>query len=137
MTRKNTGLASRLIAFVAVCFIGISQSAMAAPCSEQIAALKTALTNGVCIYSKACDGLSHKLDNANRKLEKGKFEHAARKLADFSSVLENLAMRKKPKISMEDYESLMSPFYNDAAACIANGGVVVEEEILQPTFGDA
>ncbi len=128
MTKHKTGLASHLIPLAFVGIIGVSQSALAAPCSDQVDALKTALNDGVCIYSKACAGLTHKLDNANHKLEQGKFDHAARRLADFSAVLENLATHRKPMISMADYESLISPFFNNAANCVANGGVVVDYE---------
>lgn len=136
MTKHKTGLASRLIPLAFVGIIGISQSALAAPCSDQINALKAALNDGVCTFSKTCDGLTHKLDNANQKLEQGKFDHAARRLADFGAVLENLATHKKPMISMEDYESLISPYYNDAATCVANGGVI-EDDVPGPVPGDA
>ncbi len=105
-------------------FFSMSQTASAAPCSAEVTALKTELTSGICSYSKKCKGLSHKLDNVNRKLEKGEFSHAGRKLSDFGAIVEDMAMRKKPKISMDDYESLMVQFYNPAANCVSNGGVV-------------
>lgn len=74
-------------------------------------------------YSRRnCMGLDHKLDNTSRKLEQGKFRHAARKLTDFGSVIEDMAMRRKPKISIADYEGLMDPYYVAAANCIVNGG---------------
>ena len=108
-------------------FFSMSQTASAAPCSAEVTALKTELTSGICSYSKKCKGLSHKLDNVNRKLEKGEFSHAGRKLSDFGAIVEDMAMRKKPKISMDDYESLMVQFYNPAANCVSNGGVVVAD----------
>lgn len=135
MAKNRFGIGSRLLPLVFVSAVGISQSALAAPCSEQVNALQAALDNGICIYSKSCSGLSSKLDNANKKLEKGRFDDAARKLADFGSVLETLATHgKKPKISMADYQFLMSNYFNDAANCIANGGVIeVEEPAPEPT----
>ena len=129
MTRHKSGLASRLLPLAFLMSIGISQSALAAPCTEQVEALKTALNDGVCNVGEVCAGLSHKLDNANHKLEQGKFSHAARRLADFGAVLESMATRGKPRISVADYESLMATYYNDAANCISNGGVVVEYEL--------
>jgi hypothetical protein len=36
-------------------------------------------------------------------------------------------MRRKPKISMADYEALMEPYFNAAAICVANGGVVADD----------
>lgn len=124
MTIKKSALASRLLPLIFVSSVGISQSALAAPCSDQIEALKTALNNGICTYSNVCGGLTHKLDNANHKLEQGKFDHAARRLTDFGAVLETMATHGKPKISMADYESLMSTYFSEAANCIANGGVI-------------
>lgn len=123
MTRKKPGLANLATLLVFVSSIGLSQAAMAAPCTAQVDALKAALDDGICQFSKACDGLSHKLDNANHKLEQGKFSHASRRLADFGAIVENLAMQKKPLISMADYDALMNPFFTDAAICVASGGV--------------
>jgi len=120
--RKITGCTGHLLVLAIVSAISVAQPASATPCSAEIEALKTAL-NGICWYSRKCHGLSHKLDSAERKLEKGKFRHAARKLSDFGWVVEDMAMRRRPKISQADYQALMDPYYTAAADCIANGGV--------------
>jgi hypothetical protein len=134
MPRIKSGLASPTLLLVIFSVFGLSQVAQAAPCTDQVDALKAAMNdNGICQYSKACKGLSHKLDNANRKLEKGKFRHAARKLADFGAIVGDMAMRRKPKISMADYEALMEPYFNAAAICVANGGVVDSSPEPEPT----
>jgi hypothetical protein len=124
MTRIKSGFASHLLFLAFVSFFGLSQSALAAPCTAEVDALKAALNDDICSYSSKCKGLSHKLDKVNRKLEKGKLRKAARKLADFGAIIENMTMRKKPKISMADYEALIDPYFNNAAICIANGGVI-------------
>lgn len=129
MIKQKHVFSRRLLPFAFLSFIGISQSVWSAPCSDQVEALKSALNaDGICSYSQVCAGLTHKLDNANHKLEQGEFVQAARRLADFSAVMENMANQKKPKISMVSYESLMDPYFNDAATCIANGGVVATSE---------
>ena len=112
MTRKKPGLASPalLLAFVS-CF-SLSQAALAAPCTEQVEALRIALEGG-CDSSKACDGLSHKLDNANHKLEQGKVRHAERRLADFVSVVEVVAPSA--------YDEVLAVYYSEAI-CVAGGG---------------
>ena len=121
MLKIKSGLASPTLLLVIFSVFGLSQVAQAAPCTDQVDALKAAMNdNGICQYSRACKGLSHKLDNANRKLKKGKFRHAARKLADFGAIVGDMAMRRKPKISMADYEALMEPYFNAAAICVAN-----------------
>ena len=115
---------------VVVSIFSVFQSAIAAPCTAEVDALKSALLNdGVCINSKVCSGLSHKLDNANHKLEQGQLDHAARRLADFNAVVADLATLKKPKISLADYESVIVPYFNDAVACINNGGVVPDDTV--------
>lgn len=121
-----------------VAFFGMSQTVSAAPCSAEVTALKTELSN-VCSSRKKCKGLNRKLNKVNRKLEKGKFRKAARKLSDFGAVVEDMATRKKPRISMADYENLMVNFYNPAAICVSNGGVVVAEvaDVADPAPIDA
>ena len=95
-----------LLAFVS--FFGLSQTALAGPCTVEINALKTALQDGICNFSNACEGLSHKLDNANRKLDQGKYRQATHKLMNFHEVIEDMAMRKKNEISIGDYAALTS-----------------------------
>ena len=138
-TRKTRGFTSHTLLIALVSAISFSQPAFAAPCSAEIDALKIAVESGICQYKrKKCKGLNRKLDKTERKLEKGKFRHAARKLSDFGSVIESMAMRRKPKISMADYEALMDPHYVAVADCIASGGVttrakaeVVAEEVVE------
>ena len=127
--RKITNFTGYVSVLALVSAIGFSQTASAAPCSAEIAALKTALEGGICLQlekskkGKKCKGLNRKLDKASRKLEKGKFNHAARKLSDFGWAIEDMAMRRKPKISMTDYDALMDPYYVAVANCIDNGGI--------------
>ncbi|NNE63634.1 MAG: hypothetical protein HKN34_06085, partial [Gammaproteobacteria bacterium] len=117
MKRRKPGFPNHLLPLAFVSIFSFYQSALAAPCTEQVDALKTALNDSVCVNSKVCSGLTHKLDNANHKLEQGKFDHAARRLADFSAVVENLTMRDKPRISLADYESIIVPYFNEAVEC--------------------
>ncbi len=124
MTIKKLGLAL-LVAFVSV--FGMSQTASAGDCSDQIEKLRAALNDDICSHGKRkrCEGLNRKLDRVNRKIQKGKWRHAARKLANFHDVVENLAMRKKKRrISMEAYAALMEPYYNAAAVCVSGEGYV-------------
>lgn len=126
MTKIKPGITSSALLLAFVTFFGVSQTALAAPCTDQVNALKTALNNDVCEYSKKCKGLSHKLDSVNRKLEKGDFRKALRKLEDFGATVEDMAMRKKKrKIDPDTYNGVIVPPYGNAWACIANGGVVV------------
>ncbi len=124
MRIKKSGL-TLLVAFVSV--FGLSQTATAGDCSAQIEELRTALNDDICSHGKRkrCEGLNRKLDRVNRKIQKGKWRHAARKLANFHDVVENLAMRKKKRrISMEAYAALMEPYYNSAAVCVSGEGYV-------------
>ncbi len=126
--KKITGFTGHVLVLALISASGFSQTAAAAPCSAEIDALRSALESGICLQmkskkSKKCKGLDRKLDKTSRKLEKGKFRHAARKLSDFGSVVEDMAMRRKPKISLTDYEALMDPYYVAVANCIANGGI--------------
>lgn len=135
MKIKKPGLAL-MVAFVSV--FGLSQTASAAPCGAQVDALKAALNNGYCSYGKKnhCKGLNHKLDNVYRKLEKGKFDNAGRKLANFYDVVENLATRKKnPQMALSDFRSLADPHYVAAEYCITRHGVVEEPEVVEPNPG--
>ena len=122
MTIKKPALATSALLLAFVSFFSLSQAALAAPCTEQVEALKSALNDGNCSFGKACMGLSHKLDNANHKLEQAKFSLAARRLEDFGAIIQDMAMRRKPLVSMADYEALMDPYFKAAAICIANGG---------------
>lgn len=150
MTIKKPGLAL-LVTFVSV--FGLSQTASAAPCTKEVNALKTALSENFCPVNKRkrCEGLSHKLDNVNRQLEKGKFRKAARKLANFGDVVGNMSEKRMKKMEKKGekwrrrhsygadeyyaaYAALMNPFFNNAANCIANGGPVVVEDPV-PTDG--
>ena len=132
MKRRKPGFPNRLLPLAFVSIFSLYQSALAAPCTEQVDALKTALNDSVCLNGKVCSGLTHKLDNANHKLEQGEFDHAARRLADFGAVVENLTMREKPRISLADYESIIVPYFNEAVECINNGGVIPEETVSTP-----
>lgn len=145
-TRKIKGFTGHTLLIALVSAICFSQTATAAPCSAEIDALKAAVESGICQYKgKKCKGLKRKLDKTERKLEKGKFRHAARKLSDFGSVIESLAMRRKPKISMADYEALMDPYYVAVADCIGSGGTIAsggppapaaQDDIVVPTHED-
>ena len=126
MTRIKPGLTSSALLLAFVSFFSVSQAASAAPCTVQVGALKTALLDDFCTFSNKCRGLSHKLDSVNRKLEQDKFRHAGRKLMDFGAVVEDLMLRNNPKISMVAYPALIDPYFNNAASCIANGGVITE-----------
>ena len=136
--RKITIFTGQVLVLALVSAIGFSQTASAAPCSAEIDALKIALEGGICLQfeksrksrkgkksrkNRKCKGLNRKLDRTTRKLEKGKFSHAARKLSDFGWAIEDMAMRRKPKISMDAYEALMDPYYLAVANCISNGGI--------------
>ncbi len=105
-----------LLAFVS--FFGLSQTALAGRCTDEVDALKTELQGGICNFIKACEGLSHKLDSANRKLEQGKYRQATHKLVDFLEVIEDMAMRKKNEISIGDYVALTDPHFGVALECI-------------------
>jgi hypothetical protein len=139
-TRKIKGFNGYTLAIAVISAICFSPIASAAPCSAEIVALKAAVESGICQYKKKkCKGLNRKLDKTERKLEKGNFRHAARKLSDFGSVIESMAMRRKPKISMDDYEALMDPHYVAVADCIANGGITTRatpEDVVVPTRED-
>ena len=126
MTRIKPGLTSSALLLAFVSFFSVSQAASAAPCTDQVTELKTALLDDFCTFSNKCRGLSHKLDSVNRKLEQDKFRHAGRKLMDFGAVVEDLMLRNNPKISMVAYQALIDPYFNSAASCIANGGVILE-----------
>ena len=129
MNRRMADFPRHLLLLAFVSIFSFYQSALAAPCTAQVDALKAALNDSVCVNSKLCSGLSNKLDNANHKLEQGKLDHAARRLADFNAVVEDMAMRKKPKISQADYESIIVPYFNEAVACINNGGVISDNTV--------
>lgn len=106
-----------VVAFASV--IGAFQSASAAPCDAEISSLKSELET-VCSH-RVCDGLSHKLDNASHKLDQGKFDLAARRLADFASTMEMVAHGGRSGITTASYTYLMNPF-QDAMYCVNNGG---------------
>ena len=125
MTRIKPGLTSSALLLAFVSFFSVSQAASAAPCTALVEELKTALLDDICTFSQ-CRGLSHKLDSVNRKLEQDKFRHAGRKLADFGAVVEDLVLRNKPEISMDAYQAMIDPYFNNAEICIANGGVIPE-----------
>ena len=125
MTRIKPGLTSSALLLAFVSFFSVSQAASAAPCTALVEELKTALLDDICTFSQ-CRGLSHKLDSVNRKLEQDKFRHAGRKLADFGAVVEDLVLRNKPEISMVAYQAMIDPYFNNAALCIANDGVITE-----------
>ena len=129
MNRRKPDFPKHLLLLAVVSSFSLYQSALAAPCTEQVDALKTALNDQVCVNSKLCSGLSHKLDNANLKLEQGKLDHAARRLADFNAVVADMTMLEKPKITQADYESIIVPVFNEAVACINNGGVIPDNTV--------
>ena len=134
MTIKKPGIAL-LVAFVSV--FGMAQTASAGDCRDQIENLRAALNNDICSYSKRkrCRGLNRKLDRVHRKIEKGKWRRALRKLVNFHDVVENLAMRKKKRwIQPADYAALMQSHYGAAEQCIVNRGYV--EETVPTDGGD-
>ncbi|MDH3219763.1 MAG: hypothetical protein OEO19_09545 [Gammaproteobacteria bacterium] len=111
MTRRKLGLVSPAMILAFVSFFGLSQASLAATCPKQIEELRTALDGG-CVSRKACDGLKHKLDNAEHKLEQGKDRHAERRLADFVSVVEIVAP--------DSHEAVLA-IYHSESICVASG----------------
>lgn len=130
MTTKKPGI-MLIVAFIS--FLGLGQTASAAPCQGLIDDLRTALNDGYCSYGKykRCKRLNRKLDRVARKLEKGKFRKAARKLSNFGRVIENMAMRRKPRMAMADFKGMAVP-YTQVSECIASGGVVAEAPAPEP-----
>lgn len=129
MTIKKPGLAL-LVAFVSI--FGMSQTASATPCYDQVQALKAALNDGHCNFGKRkrCEKLNKKLDKLTKKLDKGKFKKAARKLSNFGIVVENMAMRRKnPRMHMTNFNMLLDP-YEQVRLCILADGVVAEPEVV-------
>ena len=124
MSIKKPGIVM-LVTLVSV--FGLSNTASAGTCANEIGQLRAALNSDICAYGKRkrCQGLNRKLDRVERKIQKGKWRKAARKLANFHDVVENLAMRKKKRwINEADYVALMDPHFNAAAVCVSNGGYV-------------
>jgi len=118
-TRKFSGFAKPALAMAFASVFSALQTATAAVCEDQMDALRDAVQSS-CPY-KYCDGLSHKLDNASHKLEQGKLVHAARKVADFGSIMEIMARHGEPALYAADYDAIMAA-YGNVAGCIENGG---------------
>ena len=135
MIKKQSTLLKHAIVVAFVSFLGLSQGAIAAPCNAEIDAIKTALNDGVCQNRRNCRGLNNKLDRVNRKLEKGKYRKAARKLADFGAVvahIEKRASRKPHRRARLDfvsskYQEMMGLHFNAAVACVNNPDAYVAD----------
>ena len=131
MASKKPGIVL-LVAFVSV--FSMAQSASAAPCSDQIEALKNELNTTHCSYGKRkrCRGLNRKLDRVVKKLERGNFRRASRKLSNFGMVIERMTFRRKnPRMTVDDFNNL-AELYVQADACISSGGAAPAPEVVEP-----
>lgn len=91
-----------------------------AECSADLAAVEQAVGD-VTILGRQADkdraGLLGKLDNAQAKLDEGKFDDAIGKLTDFRETVIALRAAAKPKLSADDAQKLLDAV-DLAIACI-------------------